>query len=650
MTPFVCVAPLRARPRSRTWRELLVDDHHVRAQGLRARECICSCPSRPRVAKRRWRPPAPKESKEFGASHCESQRCGTEVGTATWHLCGSIVLPFSAGSRGPVRRGGLSGGVSTGAIVRAVVHLRPHRPVRRCGHSVDCPVTMDRSALMFLVSSISPGGYPADLFVDAVSEELECAICMQTLRDPIGCAEGHTVCRSCGARALATRPECPVCRRHLTLATATKSRPLIALIDSLRVRCPHHDVVASGGAACAAGGGCTWTGKLGDLDAHLKRDCGFVLVDCRFAGCPQHTGRRLLRRDAGHHEASCGWRTAACSMCTRIVTVRAMDAHARNLCPKRKVKCGDAPEPVAGEDLWSAALGDAVQRDGCGAVLAADELDWHRERDCPMQHVGCVVPGCTVRTRRRDMATHMESAVMAHEFLSLRRKAQHLSRQLDTTLAALKAANDELRARDTEMFVFFTTYNGTVPPRVSSRWASRTFVSVGLPWRVVLTFEHRDVSDATSGVQVLASLEPLETTSVGYDMYTVPPSLEATLCILDADLRTPKLQSRVSYRREEAFDILKAGYGATVPKYSVQSGTLNFDRPFIENIQDYAELAHPGTDSMARILRFGVSVRRTEPAAVMVEMPPESAGGSSGGSGADCGASGGAGGADDLLG
>jgi hypothetical protein len=92
-----------------------------------------------------------------------------------------------------------------------------------------------------------------------------------------------------------------------------------------------------GGAAVEgdAGGGCTWTGQLGEVEAHLKSICSFELVPCKFSippkpifspifnsmfGCEDERCTQLvLRRELETHAAECGYRPVDCSHCKREV-------------------------------------------------------------------------------------------------------------------------------------------------------------------------------------------------------------------------------------------------------------------------------------------------------------------------------------------
>mmetsp|Transcript_15747 Transcript_15747/g.54678 ORF Transcript_15747/g.54678 Transcript_15747/m.54678 type:complete len:524 (-) Transcript_15747:260-1831(-) len=474
------------------------------------------------------------------------------------------------------------------------------------------------------------GGYPADLFVDDVDDDLECPICMLTLREPIACAEGHTMCRSCAAAALEAKPECPTCKCELTLATAVKSRPLLRVIDKLAVRCTHHGAGEGGGSDA----GCAWTGKLGDLAGHLQRDCGFVAVACRYIGCRLHESsgrRRLLRRDVAAHEASCAYRTAACALCTRMVRVSEMERHVGLKCPQRPVTCRSG----LGARGRSDSAGGMLRRgdnddddDGCGVVMPLSELDEHRKIKCPRVRVNCAVPGCDARPRRSDVAAHMEAAATAHEVIGLRRETQALARQLASTTAQLHAVTErldatsmELRDRDAEPVFFKFDY----PTRYQAcrfypgnwitysladilPWHSSPFVRCGTAWQLCLVCDLRQrptkepPRDGAECMSVTASIKHLRVYEHGSDpdsAAALPPSLEARVTLLAADNVSPLVTQTATWD----------GATATKPFPEV----IEFDGPITDDDRTCREKKGPRASNDERYdcsLRFRVTMRR----------------------------------------
>ena len=131
---------------------------------------------------------------------------------------------------------------------------------------------------------------------------MKCALCLEEIAEqPAALRCGHIFCRGCLLAALAANRRCPTCRAAAGGAATdavdtlvTPQHTVAALIDELRVRCPHGVVQHPGGGAddwIVAADGCDAVVPRGQLAAHT--------VTCPFepVGCAQ----------AGH---SCGWRGA----------------------------------------------------------------------------------------------------------------------------------------------------------------------------------------------------------------------------------------------------------------------------------------------------------------------------------------------------
>ncbi len=80
------------------------------------------------------------------------------------------------------------------------------------------------------------GGYPVELFLREPAVDFCCGICLNVLKDPHQCKNGHTYCFDCISEALTARNVCPSCSVHLNLHSLSKSLVLRNLIDKLIVR------------------------------------------------------------------------------------------------------------------------------------------------------------------------------------------------------------------------------------------------------------------------------------------------------------------------------------------------------------------------------------------------------------------------------
>ena len=133
---------------------------------------------------------------------------------------------------------------------------------------------------------------------------------------------------------------------------------------------------AASSAFGAGGGGCAWTGKLADREAHLSSDCGFQEVACDVVGCSTSVQRQHL----AEHRASCPLRLVPCEFCQSKVAHRAIKKHTEQ-CDMAEVAC---PQK-------------------CGAQVKRGEKDAHKET-CPHAVVKCPFKphGCKATIKRKD--------------------------------------------------------------------------------------------------------------------------------------------------------------------------------------------------------------------------------------------------------
>jgi len=123
-----------------------------------------------------------------------------------------------------------------------------------------------------------------DSSVDAVSDDLQCGICLGA---PISAHEteecGHLFCRDCIMKWLDEKKECPYCRKPLTRDGVRKSVWIQRKVQSLRVKCGN------------AEHGCEETCTVADLDRHMER-CPCTEVKCPFSmhGCDAVISRKVL--------------------------------------------------------------------------------------------------------------------------------------------------------------------------------------------------------------------------------------------------------------------------------------------------------------------------------------------------------------------
>ena len=152
-------------------------------------------------------------------------------------------------------------------------------------------------------------------FVEKLSEEYTCQICMKLLKEPqlTNCCGQH-FCRACLEQWFRQQynKQCPHCRK--VNITHIISWPLQRKINELKVYCSNRAK------------GCRVMMKLGDLERHLSDDnpneCGYVTVKCPNEGCVVTCLRKDLRN---HSNKMCLRRKVKCIYCGSDIEEIALD-------------------------------------------------------------------------------------------------------------------------------------------------------------------------------------------------------------------------------------------------------------------------------------------------------------------------------------
>mmetsp|Transcript_1414 Transcript_1414/g.3840 ORF Transcript_1414/g.3840 Transcript_1414/m.3840 type:complete len:216 (+) Transcript_1414:111-758(+) len=90
----------------------------------------------------------------------------------------------------------------------------------------------------------------------AVSDTLQCPVCMDLLEDPVFCGGRpcqHVFCRLCVEEALQKSEHCPSCRAPMSASDLQPHLMVRSLLDEMIVRCKHS---------------CGWTGRRDAMPAH----------------------------------------------------------------------------------------------------------------------------------------------------------------------------------------------------------------------------------------------------------------------------------------------------------------------------------------------------------------------------------------------
>ena len=129
------------------------------------------------------------------------------------------------------------------------------------------------------------GGYECD-FVESIPESLFCPVCLLPFRDPhlLDCC-GVKLCATCTGRIDAAGSPCPQCRQRFAHILDQNTRRQVL---NMKVRCSRKK------------DGCEWEGELRHLDKHERKDCGWIIEQCRQCG-----GRVLRCLQVEHERKEC---------------------------------------------------------------------------------------------------------------------------------------------------------------------------------------------------------------------------------------------------------------------------------------------------------------------------------------------------------
>lgn len=227
-------------------------------------------------------------------------------------------------------------------------------------------------------------GYPLSMFVDQVSYDLLCDLCLNVVKRPLQspCC-GKTRCSRCIEQLMlhnsdSGNPPCPYCRGQL-LTFSDKRTEL--QVNTLHVYCSNKHL------------GCSWTGELCNMQSHMKSSsgCQYVMVLCT-NGC----GEMCLRGKLSDHlRHQCHLRRATCIYCQKEDFLQSIVNSHYEKCPEYPLHC---------------------PHNCTDSTIVRKELQDHLKTDCPLHVIECPYSqmGCDVMLRRKDMPTHIATSLQQH--------------------------------------------------------------------------------------------------------------------------------------------------------------------------------------------------------------------------------------------
>lgn len=293
-------------------------------------------------------------------------------------------------------------------------------------------------------------GYPIYIFEEPPDDDfLICPLCMDVLREPVQCPNGHCFCRACITQSLESREECPNCRIPLSTHQLSISLLLRKLIGERRVRCSGGstngfstyetvDEALARDLRCSRAftvtQGCTWIGQLQYLDSHRQNECQYRMIECPNDGCSTKLCYILLN----DHLSQCLFRSIQCEHCESKYKFTELAGHIIE-CDERPVNCPNDCDVIC------------VRSD-----LPAHLLECPLELvDCPYAAVGCGAD-CEGALPRRDIQDHIMSiptigatvSAIVQELVIGRRKIESIENTvvaLRKRLRTVKRENSALR-------------------------------------------------------------------------------------------------------------------------------------------------------------------------------------------------------------
>ncbi|XP_060586823.1 TNF receptor-associated factor 4-like [Ruditapes philippinarum] len=217
-------------------------------------------------------------------------------------------------------------------------------------------------------------------FVDPLEKDYECPVCGSVLKYPVLFEEcSHRCCANCLPELLRTTAKCPIDGTPID-----RNRQVIVdkeyqkEIEALNVNCSFYTK------------GCTWSGKLKDIQIHVA-DCKYYLLKC-----PKGCGMKLEKIVLKHHlQEDCDKRDIRCEFCSMRMRAEE-EVHHLGTCGKFKMPC---PNKCSN-----------------GKELERENMRDHLENTCTREMIKCPFwdGGCQFECRRKHMDKHIKEDPIVH--------------------------------------------------------------------------------------------------------------------------------------------------------------------------------------------------------------------------------------------
>lgn len=230
-----------------------------------------------------------------------------------------------------------------------------------------------------------------------------CPLCLGVYYNPVTDSNSHIFCQTCIIKFLDHYSKnnipikCPVAQDNSDCNFEhIKIIPLInQILLKQTVKCKNRNK------------GCSWVGKLSQLESHIGTICLKQTIKCPFETCCKED----FRENITFHETVCEYRVITCSDCSSPISFINLENHI-SICGKHKISCSQ-----------------------CNILCERERLDIHIKEECMNSIIFCPYKdyGCNQALKRELMNNHLNYQAGLHNILFIQ-KTKDLTEKLESSI------------------------------------------------------------------------------------------------------------------------------------------------------------------------------------------------------------------------